>query len=609
MVSQTEQIEDLQTLNSIAYILNQAVDVQSALNAALEQLLTLMGLQSGWVFTHDPAATERWAGRGFILAAHHALPPALHIDSPQAWYKGCSCQSECLKGDWQEAYNEVQCSRLAQASGDKQGLVIHASTPLKSGERILGILNVAAHDWSEFTPRSLTLLTMVGNQMGVAIERARLFDMLQEQRIHEQAALLELTNRLLGQSNMDELMNFIVEEVCDLMDVDACCLLLPEKDDPDWLRFRAASGWHSYPVRNNYRVPADERSNSGRVLRTQRPIMIVDPAQMKPKPWMWDWLREEGFISEAIVPLVVDGRSIGTMLVNLREKRWMDENELRFLQLMANQAAIAIESARLQVEEKRHWHMERELAVGREIQESMLPAQCPVVPGWQFAATYLAARQVGGDFYDLFPLNENASQWGVVIADVSDKGVPAALFMALSRTTIRNTALPNIVSGKAAPPCEALCHANRLIRQDSQSDMFLSVFYGTLDTDNGRFTYSSAGHDWPLWWQAKTQTFQALKLPGIVLGVLDEIDLAEGIVDVQPGDVLIFYTDGVTEAINAAEEEFGLVGLETAVAEQLERDPETNADILISVILDTLKTFTAGVPQQDDTTLCIVKRE
>ena len=603
MISQTEQIEDLQTLNTIAQILNQAVDVQSALNAALEQLLTLMELQTGWVFTHDPAATEKWAGRGFILAAHHALPPALHIDSPQAWYKGCSCQAACLKGDWQDAYNEVHCSRLAETSGDKQDLAVHASTPLKSGERILGILNVAAHDWSDFTPRSLTLLTLVGNQMGIAIERARLFDLLREQRVHEQAALLELTNRLLGHPNMDDLMNFIVEEVCDLITVDACGLLLPEKDDPAWLRFRAASGWRSNPVRNHYRVPADERSNSGRVLRTQRPIVIVDSENMNPKPWMWDWLQEEGFISEAIVPLVVEGRSLGTMLVCMRERRRLDENELRFMQLMANQAAIAIEGARLQVEERRRWQMERELLVGRQIQESMLPAQCPMVPGWQFAAIYEAARLVGGDFYDFFPLNDRPGQWGIVIADVSDKGVPAALFMALSRTTIRNTALPN------TPPGEALCRANRFIRQDSQSDMFLSVFYGTLDTHNGRFTYSSAGHNWPLWWQANTQSFQALKLPGIVLGVMDEIELAESNIDVHAGDVLIFYTDGVTEAVNAAEEEVGLTGLETAVADHLERDPEISAQTLITVIVDALKTHTADVPQQDDTTLCIVKRE
>ena len=113
-----------------------------------------------------------------------------------------------------EAYNEVHCSRLAAASGDRRGLAVHASAPLSSGNRVLGILNVAADDWSSFDPRSLALITNVGIQMGIALERAHLFEILQERRIDEQAALLEFSNQLLTRRGLQELMDFLVRRAC-----------------------------------------------------------------------------------------------------------------------------------------------------------------------------------------------------------------------------------------------------------------------------------------------------------------------------------------------------------------------------------------------------------
>lgn len=107
----------------------------------------------------------------------------------------------------------MRCSRLGDASGDRRGLAVHASVPLRSGDRVLGILNVAGPDWASFSPRALALLTNVGNQMGIALERARLFNLLKEQRIHEQAALLDLSNQLLSRLDLDEVMGYLVEEV------------------------------------------------------------------------------------------------------------------------------------------------------------------------------------------------------------------------------------------------------------------------------------------------------------------------------------------------------------------------------------------------------------
>lgn len=601
MTAVSELIADLQTLNEISLSLNQSADVQTALNTSLERLIDLMGVETGWIFVVDPTAGDRWAGRGFRLAAHHSLPPAMALTNPEAWDKGCDCQGLCLDGKLAGAYNEVRCSRLGGVIGDRNGLAVHATTPLRSGDRVLGILNVAAPSWSYFTPRSLSLLTNVGNQMGIALERARLFDALQEQRFHEQAALLDLSQQLLSRRDLDDLMAFIVEEVRRQLSADACAVLLTDADSR-FLRFRAASGWYGDPVGRGYRVPADESTGSGRVMRSQQALLIEDLQAQDPPLWTSEWLEREGFRAAAIVPLVAAGQSIGTLVIDSRAPRSLSEVEVRFLRLMANQAALAIEKARLHHEELQRERMEEELAVARKIQVSMLPAELPQLPGWQFATHFEAAHQVGGDFYDLFPLPGEPGRWGVVISDVSDKGVPAALFMALSRTTIRNIAL----RGRA--PAEVLSWANRYIQEDSRSDMFLSAFYAELNTYTGQLTYANAGHNPPLLWRRDEGRFMRLPASCPLLGVLPDIEVPVHTVAIAPGDVLVLYTDGISEAVDADYAEFGAARLEESVRRVIQARPSATADEICTVIADNVRRFSGSMVQYDDMTLLIIKR-
>lgn len=593
-------MEDLDFLNQISITLNQTADVRGALKVVLPQLVDLLELETAWVFLYEPTAQELWYGKGYTLAAHHNLPTVMHTSNPQAWEGGCDCQQLCQQGQLSHAYNEVLCSRLAGVTGDKQGLAVHASAPLRSGDQILGILNIAAPDWAPFTPRVLALLTNVANQMGVALERARLFDLLQERRVKEQGMLLDFSNQLLSRREPGDLMSYLVAEVQRALEVDACALMLPD-EERQILYFRAAVGWHSDPVSNQYCVPADERSGSGRVLQSQRPLVMEDLRQTQyAGRWMATWLAQEGFEAAAMVPLVADGRSIGTLVIDTRHPRHFTSDEIRFLQLMANQAAIALERARLRREEIKRHRLEEELAVGRQIQFSMLPPCCPLIPGWEFAAAYEPARQVGGDFYDFFDLPGEPGRMGLLIADVSGKGVPAALYMALSRTTIRNNAL------RGRPPAEVLISANRYIQEDSQANMFLTAFYGELDTRNGRFTFVNAGHNRPLWWQAATGEFHELRTKGIVIGILPHVQLEEKTITLAPGDLLLMYTDGITEATNTAREEFDVSGLQTAISRALaaKNDPQT----VIDSVLEAVKTFSGEVSQADDFTLLAVKR-
>ncbi|MFP4323666.1 MAG: SpoIIE family protein phosphatase [Anaerolineales bacterium] len=593
-----QDLQDLQTLNRIAATLNQAVDVRAALQDILPDIINLMGLETGWIFIKDHHRQNRWAGLGYDLAAHHNLPPGMDLTEHEVWNGGCDCQSLCNKHQLTEAYNEVRCSRLRNARGDTRGLHVHASVPLRSGDVVLGILNVASETWAQFDTRTLNLLTNIGFQIGTALERSRLYDMLRERRIHEQSALLDLSYHLLGRPDLRDLMQYLLSEIQRLLDVEATALLLLG-DEPNRLYFKASLGWKYAPEIKERWLPADESSGPGKVMQTQTPHVVEDLQLKDPNPWMSDWLKAEGFRGHAIVPLIAEGRSIGALVVDTRVPRKLNDDELRLLQLLANQAALALEKARLYKEEVARQNLEDELTVSQRIQLSMLPEQCPQIPGWQFTATYQAAKLVGGDFYDFFSVTgEEAQPLGIVIADVADKGVPAALVMALSRTIIRSASM----SGRA--PARALTRANELMLQDSRSEMFLTAFYAKLDPEIGQFSYTNAGHNPPLWYRADYGECQTLAMRGIVLGILDDIHLQEETIYLARGDILLLYTDGVTEAMNSAREEFGIARLQQLLCDNAIFD----AAFIEGAIINAVQDFTANMAQNDDFTMVIIKR-
>ncbi len=599
MTAYTEDlVNSLITLNKIAETLNRSTNVASALNSALADLVDLMGLETGWIFLKDPAAKSQWFGRGFTLAADYNLPPAMARSKAGAWKGGCDCQAFCSRDTLTAAYNEVRCSRLAATKGEERGgLVVHASAPLRSGEHILGILNVAAPDWESFTPEALALLSNAGSLMGIALERARLYDLLLEQRIDEQAALLEFSNQLLSRSQPRDLLDYMVREVRRLLHVDAVALVTPDESGVA-LTFKAASGWRSDPVARGVVLLDSEFNILGQTMRSQQRFVAEDIEAHVIPLYELEWLQGEGFRGYTVAPLLIEGHAIGALMLNTRQPRLLTEDELRFLRLMANQAAIAVDGLRLRQEEVQRQRMQEELAVGRKIQLSMLPKACPIIPGWQIVAVYQAARMVGGDFYDFFELPGAQRRVGMLVADVADKGVPAALFMALSRTVIRTTAL----SGRGA--AAALLRANQLILNDSQSDLFLSAFYAILEPETGRLIYANAGHNRPLWYHAATGAVQELRARGIILGVFEGIRIDERRIVVEPGDVLLFYTDGIPEALNAEERMMGMQRL----VDVLKRTARLDAQAITDAIVEAYNEFTGDTEQSDDVTFFVVKR-
>jgi serine phosphatase RsbU (regulator of sigma subunit) len=287
---------------------------------------------------------------------------------------------------------------------------------------------------------------------------------------------------------------------------------------------------------------------------------------------------------------------LGGIFVQLNVNQTEDTaNFLPAMQSLAGQIASAVQRAQAYQQALAHERLEQELRMAGEIQASFLPQELPQVSGWQIAASLHPARQTSGDFYDFIDLGDG--RLAFLVADVADKGIGAALFMALSRTLLRTYA-----RHFPGEPARVLQETNARILTDTQSDQFVTLFYGVLETATGCLTYASAGHNPAL---LVNHALQKLGNTGMPLGIFPEITWAEKRLELAAGDALILYTDGISEAANARQEEFG----DTRLSRLALASTGQSAAQLQTEIEAAVTSFTAGAPQTDDMTLLIIRRD
>jgi len=237
--------------------------------------------------------------------------------------------------------------------------------------------------------------------------------------------------------------------------------------------------------------------------------------------------------------------------------------------------------------------LEEDLKIARQIQMAFLPKEAPRLEGFEVFGECVPAREVGGDFFDFIPVDEG--RLGLVIADVAGKGVPAALF-----TTMCKGLIWSLSKGNGSPR-DVLGRLNRLIFEIEHSDMFITLFYGILDKRERVLRYSNAGHNPPILY--REGRVEELELKGKPLGIFEEIELEERVVELQGGDVVVFYTDGVIDAVNGEGERFGEERLRRVILE----GGGMSAEVLTVAILERQRDFVCEEPQFDDTTLVVLK--
>ena len=330
------------------------------------------------------------------------------------------------------------------------------------------------------------------------------------------------------------------------------------------------------------------RTALGAAWQSDRPEILTELSNPNLGALLWAPLKGKSSVLGAIV------------LARGRDDAVFTASDQKLLMALASQAAISVENARLHQQVLDKERLEHELQLARDVQASLIPSMTPEIPGWDFAAYWQPAREVSGDFYDFITGvgDKNASQHGIVIGDVSDKGMHAALFMALTRSVVRASTTAGL------SPADGLTQTNRLLCADSTNGMFVTLFYTQLDPVKNELVYVNAGHNPPLHYRALTKELTELKATGIMLGFTEMVRHKQNSVQLEPNDFLVLYTDGVTEAMNEENEQFGEERLHEVLLSQRDQSPAA----MMRALRDSVTVFVGNRSQSDDITVVIAKR-
>ena len=402
--------------------------------------------------------------------------------------------------------------------------------------------------------------------------------------------LYDITRAMNSSLDFDEVLNQSMNAIIELTKAERGVLLIADNRTGE-LAVRVSHG-----VDGESQDADDAYSTTivNQVVETRR-ALLTNNAQYDDRYKAGQSIILRGLRAILCAPMLAKDRLVGVVYVDTSMRSGMfSEGDRDLLMAVAGQAAIAIENARLYGVAVEKGRLERELQVAREMQQALIPSKLPDYPGYELAATWRAAREMAGDFYDVFVLRDDTL--GIVIADVSDKGAGAALFMAVSRSFIRSHAFAG------SSPIHTLGQTNDLIVEDSDSGMFVTAYH-SLFNSNGHCINVNAGHNPPLLYRYATGEVNFLPKGGRAIGWFKDNPLKADEIDLESGDVLVYYTDGLTEAEDESGNAYGEARLQELVAQV----GAQSASAVRNYILLDVEYFCGTVPLFDDLTLVVVR--
>jgi serine phosphatase RsbU (regulator of sigma subunit) len=470
--------------------------------------------------------------------------------------------------------------------------------PLMAQNRLIGCLLVSLE--SEEMPlrlheKRLSMLNGVANQAAAAIENVRLAN-AREEEAWISWALLEVAQAMANARTVDHMLAQVVRLTPLLAGVDRCAALLRDPSRGEFVVAQVYVGQRSPAVE-----PQGARLRPGDLplldlAVSARQLQRVDDAAQSDLVTA-AWRESVGSKTLVVAPLLAQGEVQGALLVDSVEASYgMSQRREDILTGIAQQVSLYLENFQLLAQEQERIRLAQELQVAQRIQASLLPAVTPAIEGYEIAHAWDPAREVGGDFYDFLPLPHG--KLGLLMADVADKGIPAALFMATTSTLLRVSAHDH------AAPDQALLHANAWINAGNREDMFVTAWYGILDLASHRVDFANAGHSLALHVQAADGVIRMLRPAGMPLGVVEDLRLERDAISLAPGDLLVLYTDGVIDALNEAEEDFGQDRLEALL---FGRRHET-AQQVVAALRSAVLAHTGQAPLYDDVTVVALRR-
>lgn len=453
----------------------------------------------------------------------------------------------------------------------------------------------------------LRIIQGIIQQTAVAVENIRLLEAKQEEA-YVSTVLLQTAQAIVSNTDLEDILDSIVNIMPILVGIDSSVIYLRDDANKRFLTSHAITK-DGVDIEELLKMAYTDGDFPmlDTVFRNNRPIAFPFIESTLP-PEDWDLaLPDEGQMDPTPIlqsrypllmgfPLSVNEEMFGVLLA--KDENYSTNRGRRFELLwgITQQASLAIQNDILNKEMRDRQSLEREFQLAREIQQTFLPDQMPELPGWEMDVHWETARQVGGDFYDYFLLPDG--RLAFVIADVSDKGLAASLYMTVTRTLLRAAALEH------KSPAKTLEHVNDLLLTNSQNGLFVTTFYGVLSLDDGLLIYTIAGHNPPMVIQHQTHKVVEFAKGGIALGALPDIHLQQTQVILNHGDCLVLYTDGVSEAFNLYDQMYGVKRLKRVL---LTSDNESASSVLATLVAD-LKKFRANAPLSDDTTILAISR-
>lgn len=566
--SEYERKFDLGALFDFSTIINASLDLKFIFG---HLLLTIMGkLLSvrGMVLLHEEKSIFRVESvRGLpqdMLAQKFVLPALpnrlIYLSKENA-----------KKHSWVSVFREHGISVIAPLSARDHILGVVCFTPGRMTQRL-------GHTEETYV-KSLANIAAGAIEKGLVVDELHQVNRRLDRKIQELKTLFELSKEFNGVLTTDQLVKLLLFSIMGQIGATRYLIALKRKGTMDIIASRLSE-----------KLP---ESTNEFFLRVTSPVLVEDLTKKRDQALRLQ-LQEAGI--EAVIPLQVQNATMGILAVGgkLHGGRY-SAGDVEFLLSLGNLAIIAMENARLFNEAIERQKLEDELVIAREIQRALLPAKLPDVPGFDLSAVNISSKQVGGDYYDVIALDRH--RYMVAIGDVSGKGAPASLLMANLQATIRALIPMELSLG------ELTTRVNDLICDNTTSGRFITFFWLILDVESRTFQYVNAGHNPPMLFR-HGGSIERLFSGGIILGIVrSPKPYEEGIVTLQRGDLLVLFTDGVTEAMNGKGEELGEGPLEKVCSANV----QSTAQDVVDSIISTVQSHSSGSPQSDDVTLVALK--
>jgi len=454
---------------------------------------------------------------------------------------------------------------------------------------------------------TLSILQGIVQQTAVSLDNMRLIEARQEEA-YISAVLLQVAQAVVTQPNLSDTFDTIVNLLPILIGVNACIIYMPDDDDDQ--SFNAVGVYsdndehisiftsQEFCEKNPLLIFVSKFNQIAYTFITNEEFETECIKNIKPLPYIQEMKIDVPEHMLIAFPITLKGELLGILLTkedNLSAQYF--ERRVELLNGVSQEISLAIQNYFLQKDIVKREKLEQEIQLARQIQKTFLPDSLPVLPGWQIQTRWETALQVGGDFYDIIFLPNH--RVGLVIADVADKGLAASLYMTVSRTLIR------AFGQTIADPGGVLNAVNNLLVGDTPSGMFVTAVFAILDLKTGKLIFANAGHNRPIVIRSQKSLTEELPQGDIALGVMEDVQYRNMEFSIEPGDLILFYTDGLTETFSTDDEPYGV----TRSIEFLKQHHHLNINEILDKLDLELHDFREGQPPSDDLTLIGLKRE